>query len=171
VKAIWQGYFVGADYMLMGSNADGTYGFQTPLATKHAFNGWDEIFLTTPATGLQSMQFNIGGQVLGVNLVAKYYDFKSDYKDLSYGHEWDLSATYPISPQWLVGAEYADYTARDLERIPKPAGSSSPLGIRRGLRSSRVHPKGRMQWPKKASSASHCSRISGVQRLASGSRR
>ena len=62
VKAIWNGYFVGAEYMLMGSNGNGTYAFQTPLATKHAFNGWDEIFLTTPAKGLQSTQFNIGGK-------------------------------------------------------------------------------------------------------------
>jgi hypothetical protein len=112
VKAIWNGYFIGAEYMLMGSNSNGTYAFQTPLATKHAFNGWDEIFLTTPAKGLQAEQINIGGKVLGANLIAKYYDFKSDYRGLSYGHEWDLSATYQFSTHWLIGAEYAAYTAK-----------------------------------------------------------
>ena len=30
---------------------------QTPLATLHAFNGWADMFLTTPANGLQDLYF------------------------------------------------------------------------------------------------------------------
>jgi len=110
-KLTWSGIFIGAEYMLMGSNGRGTYGFQTPLATKHAFNGWAEIFLTTPSKGLESVQFNVGAKFHDVNLIAKYYQFRSDYRDLSYGNEWDLSATYPLSPHWLFGIEYAKYQA------------------------------------------------------------
>jgi hypothetical protein len=110
-KLNWTRYFVGVEYMVMGSNANGTYGFQTPLATKHAFNGWAEIFLTTPPKGLDSLQFSVGGQVLGVNAVAKYYQFRSDFQDQSYGHEWDLSLVYPLSPHWQFGIEYANYRA------------------------------------------------------------
>jgi hypothetical protein len=110
-KLGWKTYFIGAEYMLMGSNSKGTYAFQTPLATKHAFNGWAEIFLTTPAKGLQSVDIYAGTKLYDVNLIAKYYQFRSDYKDQSYGNEWDLSAVYPLSIHWTFGIEYANYQA------------------------------------------------------------
>ena len=110
-KLAWKTYFVGAEYMLMGSNGNGTYAFQTPLATKHAFNGWAEIFLTTPAKGLASVDIYAGTKLYDVNLIAKYYQFRSDYKDQSYGNEWDLSAVYPLSVHWTFGIEYANYKA------------------------------------------------------------
>lgn len=110
-KLDWKGYNVGAEYMLMGSNGNGTYAFQTPLATKHAFNGWAEMFLTTPAKGLDSVDIFAGATVLDATLVAKYYRFRSDYRDLSYGDEWDLSLTYLFSSHIQAGVEYADYHA------------------------------------------------------------
>ncbi|MBU6411431.1 MAG: alginate export family protein, partial [Verrucomicrobia bacterium] len=44
----------------LGSGANtgaggGRASFRTPLATLHAFNGWDDVFLTTPANGLRDM--------------------------------------------------------------------------------------------------------------------
>ena len=110
-KLAWQNYFVGAEYMVMGSNGNGTYAFQTPLATKHAFNGWAEIFLTTPAKGLDSVDIYAGTKLYDISLIAKYYQFRSDYKDQSYGNEWDLSAIYALSPHWQFGIEYANYRA------------------------------------------------------------
>lgn len=41
-------------YESLGSNG-GNVAFQTPLATKHAFNGWADKFLSTPATGLNDI--------------------------------------------------------------------------------------------------------------------
>jgi hypothetical protein len=110
-KLTWASFNAGIEYMLMGSNADGTYGFQTPLATKHAFNGWAEIFLTTPAKGLESVDYFVGANISDVTFVAKYYQFNSDYKDLNYGSEWDLSANYKFSDHIEGGIEYADYHA------------------------------------------------------------
>ena len=110
-KLTWTDYFVNAEYMLMGSNGNGTYGFQTPLATKHAFNGWDEIFLTTPPAGLRTISAGGGATLYGATLSAKYYDFRSDYKDKSYGSEWDLSLTYALNSHVMGGVEYADYRA------------------------------------------------------------
>ncbi|MAD46318.1 MAG: hypothetical protein CMI02_17975 [Oceanospirillaceae bacterium] len=46
---------VGATMVKLGQETlggDGRYGFGTPLATVHAFNGWADMFLTTPVTGL-----------------------------------------------------------------------------------------------------------------------
>lgn len=105
LPAIW----VHADYMVMGANSQGSYGFQTPLATKHAFNGWAELFLTTPAKGLRSLYFTLGGKVMGTQLAAIYYHFQADHGDAQYGHEIDLSATHGFSKHWSAGVQYADY--------------------------------------------------------------
>ncbi len=109
-KLHWGDYYLGGDYMVMGSN-NGLYGFQTPLATKHAFNGWAEMFLTTPKEGLRSTYVTGGTTLFGTNLLARYYSFRSDYLDRDLGHEWDFSWTYPFSSHWQGGAEYAKYHA------------------------------------------------------------
>jgi hypothetical protein len=111
-KLVWQkAYNIGAEYMLMGSNGSGTYGFQTPMATKHAFNGWAEIFLTTPPTGLRTVDAFAGATLFDVTAQAKYYSFRSDYGDKNYGDEWDFSLSYKFSGHVQVGAEYANYHA------------------------------------------------------------
>ena len=102
-------FWLHADYMVMGTNSQGSYGFQTPLATKHAFNGWAEVFLTTPLNGLRSLYFTLGGKLIGTQLAAIYYDFQADRGGAQYGHELDLSATHAFSKHWSAGAQYADY--------------------------------------------------------------
>ncbi len=47
----YQGWQGGFGFENLGGN--GTRAFQTPLATLHAFNGWADVFLTTPANGLR----------------------------------------------------------------------------------------------------------------------
>ncbi|WP_308387941.1 alginate export family protein [Acidithiobacillus sp. AMEEHan] len=105
----WSGVGLLANYMVMGSNHNGSYGFQTPLATKHAFNGWAEVFLTTPKQGLRSLYFTLEGKLLDTALEATYYDFRSAYQSESYGHEVDLSAIHHFSRHWTAGVQYADY--------------------------------------------------------------
>ncbi len=39
---------------------NGAIGFATPLATLHIFNGWADLFLTTPANGLKDLYFQAG---------------------------------------------------------------------------------------------------------------
>jgi hypothetical protein len=110
-KLAWRNFFAGFEYELLGSNGAGTYGFQTPLATKHLFNGWAEVFLTTPAKGLQSFDYSAGVNVFDSVLVGKYYQFNSDLGNLSYGHEWDASLIHQFTPNWSAGVEFADYIA------------------------------------------------------------
>ena len=50
----FDGYSIIAGLETLGSD-DGAYGFQTPLATKHAFNGWADKFLKTPNDGLDQI--------------------------------------------------------------------------------------------------------------------
>ncbi|MCK9189440.1 alginate export family protein [Acidithiobacillus sp.] len=102
-------FWLHTDYMVMGTNSQGNYGFQTPLATKHAFNGWAEVFLTTPPEGLRSLYFTLGGELMGTQLAAIYYDFQADREGAQYGHELDLSATHVFFKHWSAGVQYADY--------------------------------------------------------------
>jgi len=105
----WSRIGVMANYMVMGSNRNGSYGFQTPLATKHAFNGWAEVFLTTPQAGLRSLYPTVNYKIFSTTLQATYYDFQSAYQSLTYGHEFDLSAIHRFSRHWSAAVQYADY--------------------------------------------------------------
>ncbi|MED5432978.1 MAG: hypothetical protein VX920_11630, partial [Pseudomonadota bacterium] len=87
--------------------------FQTPLATKHAFNGWADLFLATPADGLEDTFVTVGGKLAGFKLAAIYHDFKSNEGSTDYGTEMDLLVARPIGKHYTVGLKYADYSADD----------------------------------------------------------
>jgi len=89
---------------------DGTTAFQTPLATKHAFNGWADKFLSTPAAGLVDWMLTLSGAVAGVKLVGVYHDFSADQGGAGYGTEVDLLAARQFGPHTL-GIKYAAYRA------------------------------------------------------------
>jgi len=80
---------------------DGSVGFATPLATLHAFQGWADVFLTTPANGVRDVYgrigyaFDVGGRRLSTNLV--YHDFTSDNGDINYGSEFDAVASLALT--------------------------------------------------------------------------
>jgi len=91
-------------------SGDGTYAFSTPLATTHAFNGWADKFLATPANGLVDTYVSVAGKVSGVKLKAVYHDFTSDTGSTDYGTELDLLAVKKIG-NYTVLAKYATYSA------------------------------------------------------------
>ncbi len=93
---------------------DGTYGFQTVLATKHAFNGWADKFLTTPANGLVDNYVAIGAKPMGVKLLGVYHSFSEDEGGDDYGTEVNLLAAKKLGKHYLVGAKYASYSADTL---------------------------------------------------------
>lgn len=97
-------------YEVLGGN--GTVAFQTPLATLHSMNGWADLFLTTPATGLKDGYVSAATTVLGTRLEAIYHDFRADSNSTRYGTEWDLWAVKPIDKTYSVGAKYAGYSAK-----------------------------------------------------------
>ncbi len=107
-------------YEQLGSDPNATGGaraLQTPMATLHKFNGWADLFLTTPAKGLRDAYLGAGykfAQVKalpGLNAQVVYHQFNSDTGGLNYGHEWDASAGFKLGRvTWLI--KYADYIAR-----------------------------------------------------------
>lgn len=104
-------------YERLGGN--GIDALQTPLATLHAFNGWADTFLRTPAKGLRDFYVDATVRPFGSGLLENgalrfvYHDFRSTRGGLHYGREWDAQFSFPIRPGWSVLLKYADYDALD----------------------------------------------------------
>jgi hypothetical protein len=104
--------------VLGGDNGSGNRAFQTPLATKHAFQGWADQFLTTPADGIEDAYVGVTAPLLGGTLQAWYHDFSTEQGSDDYGNEIDLSYAHPIpGVKGLVGlVKYATYDSDDKAR-------------------------------------------------------
>lgn len=109
------------DHEKLSSN-DGKYAFQTPLGTNHLFQGWADVFLTTPRQGMEDTFISIAGNIAKAKLQAEYHVFKSDekYQSLNgrladkYGTELDLSVSYSFSKELLGKVEYARFNESDV---------------------------------------------------------
>jgi len=114
ISANISGILVGAEYELQ-SGTDGTDGkttFVTPLATKHAFNGWADKFLVTPAAGLEDINLMVGYKSKDIGTVkAVYHMFSSDVGSIDYGSELDLLYTKKIASNVTGMVKAAFYTA------------------------------------------------------------
>lgn len=109
----WKDYFVRLDYEKLGSN-DGKYGFQTPLGTNHLFQGWVDLFLTTPAKGIQDTWISAGAPVGPVKLYAEYHWLRSDFGSINYGKEFDFGATWTVRKDLLAKFEFGQFKEDDI---------------------------------------------------------
>lgn len=109
----------GAGYEDLGSGANtgaggGRAGFRTPLATLHAFNGWDDEWLTTPNNGLRDLyaytQVTLPAQI-PVRFVFHKYD--ADFGGAGYGQEYDIVASKKFGKYWTALVSYAYYQGQD----------------------------------------------------------
>jgi len=103
----------GVGYELLGY--DNNAGFRTPLATLHAFNGWADVFLNTPNTGLQD--YYVWGQVqlpweLPLRVVLHKFDAASSGTP-NYGNELDISLSRKFGKHWTALIKYAYYDAKN----------------------------------------------------------
>lgn len=105
----WPGLGVDVGHEALEGN--GSYGFSTPLATLHAFNGWADVFLATPPDGLEDTYGKLSGNLGKMGWQAVYHEFGAETGGSDYGSELDLALTYPLP--WGLGGklEYADYDA------------------------------------------------------------
>ncbi len=108
----WKDVFVRLDQEKLGSNA-GRYGFQTPLGTNHLFQGWADLFLTTPKEGIRDTYVAGGAKFHRALLYGEYHWFRSDFGNIDFGHELDLSVAYPFLKNLVGKIEYAEYHAGD----------------------------------------------------------
>jgi hypothetical protein len=96
---------------------NGKAALQTPLATLHAFNGWADKFLVTPANGLRDVYVDAGykvpgkGPLAGLVLRAAWHDFGSTVGGIDYGREWNALASFPVARHFALTAKLARYEA------------------------------------------------------------
>ncbi len=106
-----------AGYEKLGS--DNGRAVQTPMATLHKFNGWADLFLVTPNTGLEdtyvgaTYKFDQIKAIPGLNAAVTYHDYRSDAGGIDFGHEWNASVGFKISKVNLL-AKYAAFSARGI---------------------------------------------------------
>jgi len=108
---------VKAGYEVLGSDA-GAVGFSTPLALLHAYNGWADKFLATPATGLEDFYVNAALQfkdvawwLNGLKFVVAYHDFDAEDGGVHYGNEWDAAIIKKFDKHHSLLFKYANYDA------------------------------------------------------------
>ena len=99
-------------YESLGSD-DGAYGFSTPLATLHKFNGWADTFLSTPAEGLVDVSVSASGKLAGGGWSVIYHDFSADEDSSTVddlGSEIDFSYVRKFEGGYATGIKYAAYS-------------------------------------------------------------
>lgn len=103
---------------------DGTRGFSTPLALLHAFNGFADVFVNTPANGLEDAYVNVSynlkksGIKIGdydvfgnTKFHIAYHDFEAENGGGEYGDEFDASIKKKLTDNLTLALEYAHYDA------------------------------------------------------------
>ena len=99
-------------YEVLGG--DDFSGFETPLATKHAFNGWADAFLLdTPEDGLADFYLSASTKVAGAKLMAVYHDYSAETGSDDYGSEINLLAVKKYGKNYTALLKYASYSAGD----------------------------------------------------------
>lgn len=113
-------WFFRVDQEVLSSNA-GLYAFQTPMATLHPFQGWTDLFTTTPKQGMVDRFITVGATLDKWTLYSEWHHLSSD-RDFQtptglgndYGNEWDFSFAYQYTPTLQAKFEYARFNEGDI---------------------------------------------------------
>jgi hypothetical protein len=110
----YDGFSLNAGQEVMEGN--GTIGFSTPLATLHPFDGWADVFLTTPKNGIEDAYVKASYTMPAAPLFSKitatvvYHDFSAQRIRADYGSEWDAQLEAKYDDNVTFGLKYADYS-------------------------------------------------------------
>ncbi len=102
-----------AGYEQLGG--DGANGFSTPLATLHKFQGFADVFLATPADGVEDLygtaQFDWKNGLFGANYAAfvTYHDFEAERGGADLGREIDAGLAVSLKKHWSAEFKGAVY--------------------------------------------------------------
>ena len=109
-------YGLAAGHEVLGS--DRAVGFKTPLATLHAYNGWADLFLATPAAGLRDTYAKATATLPGeVALTVFQHWFEADAGGGRFGRECDALLSRKFGRGFTAAAKYADFR-RDSPAFP-----------------------------------------------------
>lgn len=98
---------------------DGARGFATPLATLHAFQGWADVFLTTPPDGVRDLNASLSYATQPwlanqpVVFTVRAHDFTDSDGGADFGSELDASVRFSISEHVTFEAKAASFDGED----------------------------------------------------------
>ena len=108
----------------LGGN--GGHALQMPLATLHAFNGWADKFLVTPAGELECRYLGAAGALGQDTTTSKlkwaltWHEYQAD-RGSRHGSEWNASLSFPVRNKLTGLIKLADYQnngfARDTSKL------------------------------------------------------
>ena len=87
---------------LEGDDTRAGASFRTPLATLHAFNGWADVFLTTPNEGLNDFFGGVKGKAGAWNWDLLYHDFQAESGSDNFGEEVDAAISRKFAEKYGV---------------------------------------------------------------------
>lgn len=116
----YDSWFVRVDQEKLSGNSDGR-AFQTQLGTNHLFQGWADLFLVTPGSGIEDTMIIAGGKFMGAKLKMEYHFIDADRKFNTigggtgdkFGKELNIGIYKPFTKQIVGAIEYAKFTEDD----------------------------------------------------------
>jgi hypothetical protein len=114
--ARWMNTSVFAGWERLGGN--GVDAVQTPLATLHRHNGWADVFLNTPANGLEDLHVRVMQELPDIGFVKnpridlRYHDFRAARGGAHYGSEFDADINVSVLSRATLGVRFAKYDAK-----------------------------------------------------------
>ena len=97
--------------------SDNNVGFKTPYATLHKFQGWADLFLTTPEDGIEDLYVGVSGNWGRLALEAVYHDFQAQSGSADFGGEIDLAAGWRFNDVAGVQLHYAEFSTDSPSRF------------------------------------------------------
>jgi len=90
--------------------------FRTPLATLRKFQGWADLFLVTPAAGINDYYgtLKIKLPIKGTHAIAVYHHFTAESGSTQYGNEVDLGLSYVANRYISFGVQYANFGSKNV---------------------------------------------------------
>jgi len=104
------GLSFGLGVEVLGSDG-GAGAFQTPLATLHRFQGWADLFLTTPPSGIVDLYASAQGRHGAWSWSAAYHDFGADFGPADHGTEINAEVSWRAAWQQVFALTWAGYHA------------------------------------------------------------
>ncbi|MDX1508344.1 MAG: hypothetical protein R3358_08695, partial [Woeseiaceae bacterium] len=92
------------------------------LATLHAFQGWADQFLSTPAAGIDDIYFTAKYKAGDWNLTGVYHDFSAEAGGGDYGREFDVAVARNFGKRYgllLKGAFFSADSASSFSDTTK----------------------------------------------------
>lgn len=94
-------------------------GFTTPLASLHEFQGFADLFSTTPQTGVQDAQITVAYDMKNLNFASNlrfavwYHKYSVVADEGSLGREVNLAVISTLTKRLDLTVQYADFNAGD----------------------------------------------------------